>query len=153
MVASNFQASFVVVPRAKVASPLPNEPRRPGIRSARHRALRLDDFLLKCRHIQKILRSKGVRPRSIHVASEWAVAFSEESDPTFAVLDWLNAGWRDPLLVTAVLKLCGSRARAEECFRGLGTNVSSRYRPELIPALVNAMVTPSHERHRPRRKP
>lgn len=55
------------------------------------------------------------------------VAFFDEVDPTFCVCEWIDAGWRDPTLVSAVLRICGARSAAEVCVAGLKADIGKAY--------------------------
>jgi hypothetical protein len=98
------------------------------------------DFLRKCDHVRRILLCQGVRDSSTDTASEWVLAFSDEGDPTFCVLEWLEAGWRDPLLVARALAICGTRESAEECMDWLGEDLAGHYRPGVTIELVRAVL-------------
>ena len=54
-------------------------------------------------------------PNARNVAAACVVAFFDEMDPTFCMLEWIEAGWRDPMLVNAMLRICRTRALSEAC--------------------------------------
>ena len=95
------------------------------------------DFLRKCHHIRGVLASRGVSLRS---ANAWALIFADEGDPTFSVIDWIDAGWGDPRSVDAAIRVCGTRAEAEACMNLLGRSVPRRYSDGLVTELARAMT-------------
>jgi hypothetical protein len=72
------------------------------------------------------------------------VVFFDEADPTFSVLDWIEAGWRDPHLVNAALRICGDRGAAEACMDLLQADVGSVYRHPVDRMLAQAMAALPH---------
>lgn len=89
------------------------------------------DFVRKCRHIADFLALNGVQDAS-EVAVLWTLAFFDEGDPTFCVGDWFESGWRDPELVSAAVRLCGSLEIAERCMERLGVDVGAQYDGALV---------------------
>ncbi len=73
-------------------------------------------------------------------AAAWTLPFADEGDPTFPIRDWIESGWRDPLLVDAALRVCGTREKAEACMARLELSVGSRYEPEIVQALAEMML-------------
>jgi hypothetical protein len=73
------------------------------------------------------------------------LAFSDEADPTFCVLEWLEAGWRHPLLVAWALAICGTRESAEGCMDWLGEDLAGHYRPGVTVELVRAVLARAGE--------
>lgn len=73
-------------------------------------------------------------------AEAWTLPFADEGDPTFPIRDWIEAGWRDPVLVDAALRVCGTRVKAEACMAHVELDVGSPYEPEMVQALAEAML-------------
>lgn len=96
------------------------------------------EFERKCQHVADLLAWHGL-PNARDVATAWVVAFFDEMDPTFCVLEWIEAGWRDPVLVNAVLRICGTRALSEACMALLNRDVGRRYDQRMIRRVVGAM--------------
>ena len=78
-------------------------------------------------------------PNARNGAAAWVVAFFDEVDPTFCVLEWIDAGWRDPVLVNAVLRICGTRAFSEACMTLLNRGFGSAYDHRTIRRVAVAM--------------
>jgi hypothetical protein len=90
--------------------------------------------------VERILpESQGVA-HSDERANAWALAFADEDDPTYSVLEWTEAGWREPLVVDAALRICGNRATAEECMALLGRAPGDEYDYALPADLARAMI-------------
>jgi hypothetical protein len=105
------------------------------------------EFLVKCRHLSGVLACAGLDD-SEDLAAAWLVAFYDEEDPTFVVVEWIQAGWRDPLLIGAVLRICGDRSRAEACLGLIGIDVGTDYDQDFlrhISAAVNRLQGPSND--------
>lgn len=98
------------------------------------------DFLRKCRHVQKLLVAQQIPECSPDIASAWTLAFADEGDPTFCIVEWLESGWRDPLLVAAALRICGRRSSAEWCMSWLGKDHGRPYSGRIISQLARAMI-------------
>ena len=136
------------VPRRRQASPAPG----PGVASALVRRRRpyltrreippseLDDFVKKCHFVKKLLVLQRIPACSIDDAAAWTRAFADDGDPTDAILEWLNAGWRDPQLVDVALQICETRERAEACMGRIERDVGSRYEHAFVLALAGAML-------------
>ena len=109
--------------------------------------LALDDpdleFERKYRHVADLLAWHGL-PNARDVAAAWVVVFTDEMDPTFCVLEWIEAGWRDPVLVNAVLRICGSRALSEACMALLKRDVGRGYDHRVIRRVAGAMRLVRH---------
>jgi hypothetical protein len=82
------------------------------------------DVLSRRGHVQRHLAMHGVISTQ-EAPLEWALAFSDDEDPTQAVLVALGAGWRDPLLVNAAMVICGDRSAAEACMETPGPRVAA----------------------------
>jgi hypothetical protein len=98
------------------------------------------EFARKCRHVNNILVRFGVPTMADGAAAHWVEAFADEADPTFSVLDWLEAGWRDPRLVRAALVVCGDRQNAEACMAFLRKDVGCVHRARHDRMLARAMA-------------
>jgi hypothetical protein len=97
------------------------------------------DFLRKCSHVDRLLVALGGSD-PVGAAGTWTLAFADEPDPTFCVREWVEAGWRDPLLVHVALRVCLTRAMAEACMHWLGKDLSEHYDRASIVELARAMV-------------
>src|SRR4051794_1037678 len=80
-------------------------------------ASRALEFERRCTHVARLLR---LRDLDGSAAPEWVLAFWDEDDPLMVIPEWLTCGWRDPLLVNAVLRICDDRETAEKCLASLG---------------------------------
>jgi hypothetical protein len=100
-----------------------------------------DEFLKKTRAVHALLRAPRILDRSKEAAAAWALAFADEADPTFCVLEWLQAGWRDPELVHVALRVCGTRRDAERAMTLARRAVDEGYDRNAICDLANAMKT------------
>lgn len=98
------------------------------------------DFVRKCRHVERLLGLQGI-PDAHEVAAGWVLAFFDEGDPTFCVLEWLHAGWRDPELVNAALRICENRSDAESCLAQLDVDLGSAYDYETVGQMAVAMCS------------
>ena len=96
------------------------------------------EFARKCRHVGLLLAMRKL-PSAREVAAAWVVAFFDEVDPTFCVVEWIDAGWRDPVLVNAVLRVCETRASSEACMSMLNKDLGSAYDHRTIRRLAIAM--------------
>jgi hypothetical protein len=100
----------------------------------------LDDFVKRCHFVKELLVLQRIPACSIDDAAAWTRAFADDGDPTYAILEWLNAGWRDPQLVDVALQICGTREQAETCMGRIDRDVGSRYEHAFILALAAAML-------------
>jgi hypothetical protein len=96
------------------------------------------EFARKCQHVADLLAWHGL-PNARDVAAAWVVAFFDEMDPTFCVLEWIEAGWRDPVLVNAVLRICRTRALSEACMALLNKDLGRGYHHRMIRRVAGAM--------------
>jgi hypothetical protein len=136
------------VPRRRQALPPPG----PGVASAaawRRRPYSkprqippsgLDEFLKKCRFVRDLLVLRRILACSIDDAAAWTLPFADDGDPTFPIIEWLDAGWRDPHLVDIALQICGTREQAEMCMGRIDRDVGSRYEHGFVLALADAML-------------
>lgn len=99
-----------------------------------------DEFLKKCRFVHNLLVAQRIPACSPRDAAAWTLAFADEGDPTFPILEWLNAGWRDPLVVNAALRICGTRERAEACLDQIGRDLAGPYEHQIVLELAEAML-------------
>ena len=98
-----------------------------------------NDFRKRCHHVAKLLRFFGLNDDA-NAAAAWVVAFVDDEDPTFAVEEWVNAGWRDPRAVSIALHVCGDRLTTERCIAWLGLKTNMRGRRGLSLQLAAAML-------------
>ncbi len=98
------------------------------------------EFLKKCRSVRDLLLAWQIPSSSADDAAAWTLPFADEGDPTFPIGDWIDSGWRDPLLVDAALRICGTREQAEACMAYLDRDVGSRYERDVVVALAEAML-------------
>ena len=70
------------------------------------------DFELRRRHVAELLKWRGVADADA-LARTWVLAFGDELDPTFSVIEWFDAGWRDPALVASAVDICQTQDNAE----------------------------------------
>lgn len=86
-------------------------------------------------------------PYSEELAAEWIAPFLDELDPTFIVLQWLEAGWRDARLVAAAQRICGTADRATNCMELLAIETSSPLQDWIVDGLREAvsLLPPSEE--------
>jgi hypothetical protein len=113
--------------------------REPPLNAPRVGAGGHDEFLKKSSFVRELLLVL-LPSSSRDYAGAWTLPFADEGDPTFPIRDWIESGWRDPLLVDAALRVCGTRENAEACMAHLELDVASQYEPELVPALAEAML-------------
>lgn len=98
-----------------------------------------DEFLRKSRFVRDLVLAL-LPLSSPDDAAAWTLPFADEGDPTFPIRHWIESGWRNPLLVDAALRVCGTREKAEACMARLEREVGSRYEPEMVRALAEAML-------------
>lgn len=98
-----------------------------------------EDFLRKCRHVRSLLAALDAGSAA-ELGDAWTLVFADDGDPTYAVQDWFEAGWRDPLLAGAALRICGCRTRAEQCMALLGRDPGERYHHDIVAGLACAMI-------------
>lgn len=98
------------------------------------------EFLKKRHSVHKLLVAQRLDQCSVAVAGAWTLAFADEGDPTFCVLEWIEAGWRDPVLVNTALRICGTRTDAEACMDLLERDVAARYEDAVVGDLAEAMI-------------
>jgi hypothetical protein len=107
------------------------------------------DFLRKCCRVHRLLEAQRVPKCSAAIGAAWALAFADEGDPTFCVLEWVEAGWKDPLLVDAALRICGTRELAEACMHRIREEVGGRYSHSLVARLATAMIAVTGQQQSP----
>lgn len=98
------------------------------------------EFLRKCEHVRRLLVMLDVADKNCEAASAWVLALADDADPTFCVREWIEAGWRDPLLVNVALRVCSTREVAESCMSWLGKDVADKYSHTSIAELSHAMI-------------
>ena len=81
----------------------------------------------------------------MEAASAWVLAFADEGDPTFCVAEWIEAGWRDPCVVDAAVRICGTRADAEACMVALDCDLAMAYEYGIVHALALVMDEEAEE--------
>jgi hypothetical protein len=91
----------------------------------------------KIRHIANLLENAGA-PYSESLAAAWIAPFNDDPDPSYAVEQWLDAGWRDPWLVAAAVSIFAELENAMAAMRYLGADAGSRYTLELVRGLLEA---------------
>lgn len=114
--------------------------RRPYLKRREVPPNELDEFLKKCRFVRDLLVLRRMPACSIDDAAAWTLPFADEGDPTFPIVEWLDAGWRDPHLVDVALQICGTREQAEACMGRIDRDVGSRYEDAFVLALADAML-------------
>lgn len=58
----------------------------------------------------------------------------------FCIAEWVDAGWQDPQLVGAAVRICETPEQAEACMRWLGRDAGERYEDGLVGELARAMI-------------
>lgn len=91
------------------------------------------DLSRRARHVEGLLRNMGLDHRQ---AGSWALAFADESDPLMVLPEWLGAGWRDPLVVQACLRIFGTREAAEAALDALDWELSRPWDSTVPDALL-----------------
>lgn len=107
-------------------------------RGARRASIPARDFERRCQHVAELLKWRGVADADAP-ARAWVLAFSDELDPTFSVIGWFDAGWRDPALVASALDICKTQSNAEACMALLKLDLGSPNRGGMRRNLTRAM--------------
>jgi hypothetical protein len=97
------------------------------------------EFSRRCFHVARVLRGSDVAHPEL-VAPAWVAAVADEADPTFSIREWVEAGWRDPVLVGAVVRILSSRAAAEDALNQCGYALNASYSSELMWKLMRCAL-------------
>ena len=117
-------------------------PRRQPVAERRSKppSIPAPDFERRRRHVADLLKSRRVADADT-LARTWVIAFGDELDPTFSVIEWFDAGWRDPALVASAVDICKTQDIAEACMALLNLDLGSANRRGMRRNLTRAMFS------------